>query len=580
MEPVIDHEIFTVVLRVCLKSLESTIQRHTLPILSISSSATAGRFRLIDCNDFLYHHTLTIYEFCNFPVSETAYAAISYIWRGNAVDEGTVGTRFSVAGAEDGDPVSVEVLRHACTAALRHNVKYIWLDRLCIMQTNRTDKNWQIQHMFRIYEGCTVSLVFPGGIQRLVCLDEPTAWIHRAWTLQEVLVPPCAEVVYKWPHGSGMFLGPYRGDIKELISGESAITPLRVLLALNSFSEVTFIPTRHGPVVPFRTSIFGLSTESLSPEWPERRTEIVIFMLRSALPDGTESLDIRAPAIWRSILFRTSSRPVDMVFSIMGIFGVTLDPHAFEADDRLGATVALMREILNQPGGRASWLGVAPHLPPHPRLSTVPKFPRTSVDGKVEFELDLGPEVAERGHNRSLGQTLSKRRLAILDPRSLPMPSGSVDEAGYLCITRKTIRVYPLQRERVDEDHHEHLELGRVSPPECCLYNWAINGTGWLFYDATGSHSNIPQDTILETETLAVLVSFHNEFSMSGLWEGPRFISAMLVREHAPNHYHIESYFELSARLETWVQTWEERELRIGGPNLINSTVKEDPHVI
>lgn len=287
--------------------------------------------------------------------------------------------------------------------------------------------------MFQIYEGCAVCFIFPGGIQRLVCLDEPTAWIHRAWTLQEALAPPCVEVVYRWTLGRGMYVGLYRGDIHP---------------------------------IPFRTTIFGLPTGSTPPYWPEHRTEIVISMFQNALPHGDgPTFNQRAPAIWRSMLFRTSSRPVDMIFSIMGLFGVTLDPRAFEPDDRLGATVALMRAILKRPGGRASWLGVAPYLPPHPRLSTIPNFPHTSVDGKVELELDFAPEIGERSQNQPLDQVLSQQRLSVLDTRSISMPTGSVDEAGYLCISRPVFRVYAFEGERVEDSHHEHLNSTTVSPP-------------------------------------------------------------------------------------------------------------------
>jgi len=38
----------------------------------------------------------------------------------------------------------------------------------------------------------------------------------------------------------------------------------------------------------------------------------------------------------------------------MGLFRVTLDLRTFEPDDRFGATVALIRAILKQPGFRAS----------------------------------------------------------------------------------------------------------------------------------------------------------------------------------------------------------------------------------
>ncbi|KAK3353381.1 hypothetical protein B0T25DRAFT_209459 [Lasiosphaeria hispida] len=560
-EPTVDRDTgdFKVVLRV---PLESLAQNHTLPVLDITPLASARRFRLIDCDQFLHHRALTVHEFRDFPVAENPYAAISYVWRGSTVDEDLVGARFSVAGAEDGDPIGMDVLRHACAAALRYGVKHLWLDRLCIIQTSKEDKRWQIRHMYQVYKCCVVCLVFPGGIQRLVHVDEPTAWIHRGWTLQEALAPPRVEVIYAWPHGSGMYLGLYRGNIVELVPGQSAITPLRQLLALNGFPTATFISSGNGAIVPFRTTIFGLPTDTPSADRAERAIEVVIFMLKSALSNGGETFDERAPAIWRSALFRASSRPVDMVFSVMGLFGVSLDPGAFEADDRLGATAALMRAILERPGGRASWLSIAPFLPPHPRLSTFPVFPRTNVDGRVELEFDPAPEG--RG-----GKTVSKQRLALLDSRGMGMPTGSVDEAGYLCISRRAIRVHALQGKRAGDSHHDHFEGGTAEPPRCCLDIWAIDGTGWRFYDVTPKNPKAPQGMRLGAETFAVLVGWHNQFSLHGLWEQPRFLSAMLVREHASGRYHVESYFELSDKLERWVDTWEERALCIGGPGPI-----------
>ncbi|KAI0654144.1 hypothetical protein C8Q70DRAFT_1058704 [Cubamyces menziesii] len=544
-------------------TLDSLTQSDTIPILDITTSATIGRVRLIDCDQYLEHDTLVVHEFFDFPIPNHPYAALSYVWRGNAVDESTVGPRFSVAGAEDGDPVGIHALKHACVAALRLGVKYLWLDRLCIMQTSKDDKRWQITQMFRIYKESAASIVFPGGIQRLVSLDEPTTWINRGWTLQEALAPPRVDVVYAWPHGSGMYHGVFRGDIRELVPGQSAITPLRELLALNGFRSTMFFPSSTGTPTSFRTTIFGLPTDtSVRPVVPDQTTEVVIFMLKNALAFGGETFDERAPAIWRSALFRASSRPVDMVFSIMGVFGVSLDPRGFDADDRLGATVALMRAILAREGGRASWLSLAPYLPPHPRLSTFPVFPKTSVDGRVELALGLTTVGGE-----------SKRRAAILDTRRITMPMGSMDEAGYLRISRKAVRIHalPLAFPVPGEGHHDHLESSQTAdPPLCCLAFRAIDGTGWRFYGLPEddvqhppSSDSVPKDN---WKTLAVLVGWHNEFSLEGQWMGPRFLNAMLVREHAPEMFHVESYFELSHKLEGWVNTWEEMDLRIGGP--------------
>ncbi|KAI0330019.1 hypothetical protein GY45DRAFT_1337102 [Cubamyces sp. BRFM 1775] len=571
-------EDYKVVLHVALDSFS---QSCTIPTLDITASATMGRLRLIDCDQYLEHDALVVHEFFNFPIPEHPYAAISYVWRGNAVDESTVGPRFSVAGAEDGDPVSIHVLKHACIAALRQGVKYLWLDRLCMMQTSKDDKRWQITQMFRIYKESVASIVFPGGVQRLVNLDEPTTWINRGWTLQEALAPPRVEVVYAWPHGSGMYHGVFRGGIRELVPGQSAITPLHELLALNGFRTTMFFPSATGAPTPFRTTIFGLPTDpSARPTVPDQTTEVVIFMLKNALTHGRETFDERAPAIWRSALFRASSRPVDMVFSIMGLFGVSLDPRAFGADDRLGATVALMRAILGRECGRASWLSLAPYLPPHPRLSTFPVFPRTSVDGRVELALAPG---ASGGGGQSVSgsqsgpevvSTVSKRRAAILDTRAIRMPTGSMDDAGYLQIRRKAIRIYALPPAFLiaGEGHHEHLGPNRtVDPPTCCLVSRALDNTGWRFYDLPEDgqlQEQHPSDTTLadNSKTLAVLVGWHNEFSLEGQWMGPRFLNAMLVREHAPDMFHVVSYFELSHKLEWWVNSWEEVDLCIGGP--------------
>ena len=171
--------------------------------LDISSHATPQRYRLIDCDQFVQNGVLCIDEFADFPSIQ--YAAMSYVWKGNPVDppEAQSHHRFSVAGALDGDPISVNVLSKACLAAVKHGASYIWLDRLCIMQTNREDKNWQIKKMGEMYKRCNPCIVLPGGVQKLVRIDEETAWIHRGWTLQELLMPERALVLLSWKLGAG-----------------------------------------------------------------------------------------------------------------------------------------------------------------------------------------------------------------------------------------------------------------------------------------------------------------------------------------------------------------------------------------
>jgi hypothetical protein len=66
-----------------------------------------------------------------------------------------------------------------------------------------------------------------------------------------------------------------------------------------------------------------------------------------AFPNGTRNYT----TVWRSAMMRTSSRLVDMVFSVMGLFGVALNTKDFQAEDRAETVmIALARGILEKGG--------------------------------------------------------------------------------------------------------------------------------------------------------------------------------------------------------------------------------------
>ena len=111
------------------------------------------RFRLIDCKAYL-NGVIRIVEYSSAAIIPP-YAAISYVWKG--IHQAKHAESFAVAGALDGDPISQEVLRITCITAIEQGVRYIWLDRLCILQTSDTDKDWQIQNMAGVYEKCHMS---------------------------------------------------------------------------------------------------------------------------------------------------------------------------------------------------------------------------------------------------------------------------------------------------------------------------------------------------------------------------------------------------------------------------------------
>jgi hypothetical protein len=88
------------------------------------SGVTPCRLRFIDCRAFVDDQMLRIVEVMD--LRGEAFSAISYIWKRNTLASpdcksaqaaGDSGS-FVVKGAEDGDIISIDVVRCACTASL------------------------------------------------------------------------------------------------------------------------------------------------------------------------------------------------------------------------------------------------------------------------------------------------------------------------------------------------------------------------------------------------------------------------------------------------------------------------------
>lgn len=72
---------------------------------------------------------------------------------------------------------------------------------------------------------------------------------------------------------------------------------------------------------------------------------------------------------------RTSSRPVDMDFKIIGLFGITLDTSKFRKQDRVAVTIELAQAIMDKGGPQhgSPQLSVSRHrgkYPPFPCFPT------------------------------------------------------------------------------------------------------------------------------------------------------------------------------------------------------------------
>ncbi|PBK83524.1 hypothetical protein ARMGADRAFT_1089362 [Armillaria gallica] len=389
------------------------------------------------------------------------------------------------------------------------------------------DVGFNIKEMYRMYQSCSACIVLAGGLQYMVSLEEEAAWIHRGWTLQEALAPPIIEVLFAWKLHSGQAIaatGVGNSErLEEVVPNQSAVTSLSLLKTCTT-GVLSFIRDGHSKSL--------MHTYNDIPFWrPTRKIFSPNVAALCIAMDNDMDEDTKLYAIWKSALMRTSSRPVDMVFSIMGLFGVTLDPICFTKDDRLSATIALARAILEK-GGRATWLGASFKLPPCKRLPTFSVFPRTQVAGKALFKEQEVSEMMDSEYHC---------------PGALvPFPQGSMDTNGSFTFTTKAVRVAATTGTEV---------LSTSLSPSILK---AKDESLWRVCDTTDSHNT-------RGAAFAVLLGWFNAYvpNVTPAHDADN-IRAILVTEHAPEKFHVHSYVFLSMRRKPWVTAWEERSFCVG----------------
>ncbi|KAL7943698.1 hypothetical protein V8C42DRAFT_328210 [Trichoderma barbatum] len=346
------------------------------------TGATAHRYRFLDCDALAHKSTIHVLEFEDLP--SVPYAVISYVWRGLPPHPNVKSPlpNIHVEGAEGADPISVDVLRLVSIAAEQHGCKLVWLDALCILQANEDDKAWQIQRMYDIYRSCQECIVAPGGLQRLTALTEETSWVTRAWTLQEAIAPPSVHCLFAWDRGDCYIQSNFPLVVKQIEKGVAATAPLKATLEIAMKGSGVSMHDLQGngmelPCEDFKIRLFG----DMSRDRPRVRELIDAIDMKGKTGMYT--------AIWRSSFMRAAKFPVDTVFSMMGIMGVTLDTSKFTNEDRLGATIALMQGILAR-GEHAEWLAIATKALPNPKLSTLPVFPQVDAARRPILETKDG----------------------------------------------------------------------------------------------------------------------------------------------------------------------------------------------
>ncbi|KAF2402545.1 hypothetical protein EJ06DRAFT_344954 [Trichodelitschia bisporula] len=411
----------TVVLEVPFDDISSAPISH--------ADVPLGRFRFIDTAAFAERSALRVIEFEHLP--KDRYVALSYVWRGVPVSpEAIAETKtMSIDGATDADPISIEVLRKACLAALKERCPLLWLDGVCIIQASAEDRAWQIRRMYDLYAACKTCLVVPGGLAALVSLTTETPWLHRAWTLQEALAPPRSATLFAWDHGPHHVISAHFPVFITYLEDGAAMADTKSLTDMSILGRVRFshIEKQHDrdAATPITLRLLGSAEHDQAP-----------LMALAGAREFKRKDEGFANAVWRAALLRCASHPVDMIFSIMGLLRVTLDPSKYPSEDVVPALIDLMQVLLNR-GDKAEWLGVAPGMAVGNEISMLPVLPKVMENGRAGVLIDSVMKDAAITMGES-GDTWWKLKGA---------PTGAMDAEGVLTFEALAVAVRLMEGE-------------------------------------------------------------------------------------------------------------------------------------
>ncbi|KAK7752484.1 hypothetical protein SLS62_005637 [Diatrype stigma] len=495
------------------------------------------RFRFLDCKAYVEEKALRILDFKALP--ERRYAAVSYVWKGLGKDDtsGDPHPDLKVKGAEAADPMSPAVLRTICLASLSLECDMIWLDQVSIIQTNPSDASWQIKNMYRIYSACKACLVLPGGLRRLPGLAEQTSWIQRAWTLQEAVAPPRVYCIFQWPWGEAVQLqAHFSVIITDIETGMSGMAGLKNLLS-GSLVCMSLLSTD--------TKIKGLGVQPINIFTNAEGVRSSVEALLGALNHDNKA--IRAGAIWRSALMRTSSRPVDMIFSIMGLLGVMLEPSSFDKDDRIHATIEFARLLLAK-GEAARWLGISLQLEPNRYMSTLPVMPETSVGGGAYIRTPEGLKEA----TQLVGSSWWWLKGA---------PRGSMDEEGYFRFKGRAVPVIKIAQGDSEITPVQTVLHGDSIPQPEAKYIRSWSEQMWAL------RPDLESGTSPDVHWVVVIGRKQQYLDGTyGLLQSNANTVVMFLEEHAPNRWNNVEYGLIE---DTIVLDWKHKEFQVGGPEPI-----------
>ncbi|KAF7952748.1 hypothetical protein EAE96_005976 [Botrytis aclada] len=409
---------------------------------------TEGAFRLLEVNGLtLSPPVLKLVEFSDIKFGHNAvrklqklytlgikYTAISHVWNPspevelqmNAImDTDLFGVEFDPPHGGTGlrlVNLSWIGLNQMAYAAKMKGSNYIWLDLCCIDQPDRKDNEtkFQISMMADIYRHANNVIVMVGGAGCVQHTDQVSPWMERAWTLQEAILNRKTFVCVLWPKS------------KRIVTYISKVSPIKwkfhaVIAARpapkNSSGDVCCLVSLKG--------LLDMADVDFSKLQPPGCPEINVFdgmtlkagnaprlALRAAFLNSP--LAIKYTGVWRSMFMRTSTKSIDVVYSIMGIFNLVIDPFKKNHDPSF-----MFNDLARKTGATASigawgWLSIGgvtgSDLPLDVTSGIIPRFPHD--EAKVAATTNQPPEMNFGGRWEWVGHHVDYSPFYITSPGS------------------------------------------------------------------------------------------------------------------------------------------------------------------
>lgn len=228
---------------------------------------------------------------------QEGYAILSHRWVGWEITFEQLGRHIDALRAAGTTPLESpqqDKIRGACQTARSKGIKWMWIDTCCIDKSSTSELSESLNSMFQWYRDAKLCITYLFDVIRKGAkiedfnneADQPSVWFSRGWTLQELLAPRHLEFYDKnWdPMGD-------RAELAEQIE------------------EITGIQSKY---------------------------------LKGEGRDDPRTACIAAKFSW--IAKRQTEREEDMTYSMLGLFGVTMDPRYGEG---WGAFTRLQKELLS-----------------------------------------------------------------------------------------------------------------------------------------------------------------------------------------------------------------------------------------